>query len=79
MAGIPGVVSYYPNNHVSSMKNAIWTSLLGLLGKEGGNIMLEMILKCGIFIAVSTGRENYYQLCGELHARFDTNWALTTS
>ena len=65
MASIPGVVSHYPNSHVSTLKNTVWADVLGLLGKEGERIMLDLILKFGIFVAVASGRENYYQLCGK--------------
>lgn len=50
------------------MKNATWAALLGLLGKEGSDIMLKMMLYCGIYMSVSTGRDNYYQICGERYA-----------
>lgn len=53
------------------MKNTTWASLLGLLGKEGGEIMLKMILYRGVFMSVNTGRDNYYQLCGKRHVRLD--------
>lgn len=65
MASIPGVVSHYPNSHVSTLKDSVWADVLGLLGKEGERIMLDLILKFGIFVAVESGRENYYQLCGK--------------
>lgn len=65
MASIPGVVSHYPNSHVSTLKNTLWADVLGLLGKEGERIMLDLILEFGIYVAVESGRENYYQLCGK--------------
>ena len=52
------------------MKSTTWAGLLSLLGKEGAQIMLRMILSCGIFISVDAGRDNYYQLCGMHHASF---------
>ena len=64
VAGIPGLVSHYPNNHVSTMKNAVWAELLGLLGQEGDRIILDMILGCGIYLPLESGRDNCYQVCG---------------
>jgi len=64
LAGIPGLVSHYPNGNVDALKDGAWSELLGLLGKEGDRIMLDLILECGIFVAVDGGRGNVYQLSG---------------
>ena len=63
-AGIPGITSHYPNSHVSTIKSALWVDVLNLLGKEGERILLDLVLDCGIFIAVEHGRGNFYQLSG---------------
>ena len=76
MASIPGVVSHFPNSHVSSMKNTVWADVLSLLGKEGERIMLDLILKSGIFIAVQSGRGNYYQLSGKCQGSVCPNGGL---
>lgn len=67
MAGIRGIVSHYPNGHVSTLKNGIWADVLSLLGMEGERIVLDLILNCGTFIAAESGKNNYYQLCGKWH------------
>ena len=64
LAGIPGIVSHYPNGNVSSLKSAVWDDVLQLLGKEGEQVMLGMIIHCGIFVRVENGRDNLYQLSG---------------
>jgi telomerase reverse transcriptase len=64
VAGILGLVSHYPNENVDTLKNGAWTELLGLLGKEGDRIMLDLVLECGIFVAVDGCRGNFYQLSG---------------
>lgn len=64
IAGIPGLVSYYPNSNVDLLKGSAWTGILNLLGKEGDQIMLEVLLDCGIFVAIDEGQGNYYQLSG---------------
>lgn len=64
IAGIPGIVSHYPNANVNALKGSSWTELLGFLGKEGDRIMLDLILDCGIFLAGDEGQGNYYQLSG---------------
>lgn len=66
VAGIPGLVSHYPNNNVNVLKDANWMEILGLLGKEGDRIMFDLVLECGIFAEVGGGQGNYYQLSGEI-------------
>ena len=65
VAGIPGIVSYYPNSNVSMVKGSSWTEVLALLGKEGDHILLELFLDCGIFTGGDEGQNNYYQLSGK--------------
>ena len=64
VAGIPGLVSYYPNANVNALKGSLWREVLGLLGKEGDRIVLDLILDSGIFVAGDEGLNNYYQLSG---------------
>ncbi len=64
LAGIPGVVSHYPNGNVNILKDAAWTGILSLLGKEGERIMLDIVLDCGTFVAVDGGMGNCFQLSG---------------
>lgn len=64
LAHIYGIVSHYPNSHVSALKNETWTDVFGLLGKGGDWIMRDLVLDCGIFVLVDSGRGNYYQLSG---------------
>jgi telomerase reverse transcriptase len=63
---IPGVISAYPNSHVTSIKAAPWPQVLALMGKEGERVMIDLILDCGIFLPVKNGRGNYHQLSGRL-------------
>lgn len=64
VAGIPGLVSHYPNANVNALKGSYWSEVLSLLGNEGDRIMLDMIMDCGIFLAGHEGQGNYYQLSG---------------
>ena len=64
VAGIPGLVSLYPNSHVAAIKSSQWSRLLDAMGKDGDQIMLDLILDCGLFLVVESGRNNYYQLSG---------------
>ena len=64
VAGIAGIVSYYPNTNVKVLKGSYWPEVLALLGKEGERILLDLFLDCGIFIAGDEGVDNYYQLSG---------------
>ena len=63
-AGIPGVVSHYPNSNVETLKGASWANVLRLLGKRGEEYMLDMILDCGTFVSIDEGSSNYFQLSG---------------
>ncbi|PBP24578.1 Telomerase reverse transcriptase [Diplocarpon rosae] len=61
---IPGVVSTYPNSHVTSMKAHPWTQVLILMGREGERAMIDLILDCGVFLAVESGQGTFHQLSG---------------
>ncbi|MCJ1432065.1 hypothetical protein MMC27_001421 [Xylographa pallens] len=63
-AGIPGLLSLYPNAQVASLKDAAWSGVLKRLGKAGAQIMLDLILDHGLFVEVDVGRDNFYQLSG---------------
>ncbi|KAL8950083.1 MAG: hypothetical protein Q9222_003867 [Ikaeria aurantiellina] len=65
LSGIPGLVLHCPNGHVGTLKNRPWTDLLNLLGKNGEQIMLDMLLGCAIYLSVENGEGNYYQLSGK--------------
>lgn len=62
--GIRGVVPLYPNQNVSILKGGAWADILGLLGKSGEEIMMRLLLDCGIFISAHEQKGNYYQLSG---------------
>lgn len=63
---IPGIRAVFPNPQVTVLKQAPWTSLLGLLGKDGEDIMVRLLLDCGIFTCVDAQRGVYRQLSGRL-------------
>lgn len=64
------VVGFYGVNRVETKTNAsvmqgpAWQALLKLLGKDGDQVMLDLIFHCGVFVPVSVGRNNLYQLSG---------------
>jgi telomerase reverse transcriptase len=47
------------------MKADPWPHILGLMGKEGERAMIDLLLDCGIFLVVGSGRGTYHQLSGE--------------
>jgi telomerase reverse transcriptase len=61
---IEGLASVYPNKYVHDMKAAPWPQILKLLGKGGDCVMIDLLLDCGIFLSVKSGRGNYYQISG---------------
>jgi telomerase reverse transcriptase len=62
---IPGLISIYPNHHVSQLKERPWPHLLALLGKAGERVMIDLLVDGAVFTAVEAGRGNYYQLSGK--------------
>jgi hypothetical protein len=63
-AGIRGIASHFPNIHVDTLKSSQWAAILRVLGKGGEKVMSELLIGCGIFVAVSGGQGNFYQLSG---------------
>lgn len=64
---IPGLFSVFRNHHVEALKRTPWLELLVLLGKAGERIMMELLLDCSIFVSVSAGTGNMWQLSGKPH------------
>ncbi|KAF7169450.1 hypothetical protein CNMCM5623_002159 [Aspergillus felis] len=63
-SSIPGLVVRYPNRNVETLKQAPWTNVLALLGSNGDEIMLKLLLDCGIFTAIDHRKGIYYQISG---------------
>jgi telomerase reverse transcriptase len=63
-SSIPGLSMQFPNANVQTLKRTPWTELLGFLGNHGEDIMISLLLDCGIFICLDHKRSLYYQLCG---------------
>ncbi|KAJ5677257.1 uncharacterized protein N7477_002890 [Penicillium maclennaniae] len=61
---IPGVVAQFPNHNVRILKEAPWADVLGLLGQSGDEIMIRLLLDCGIFSPIDARRGIYFQLSG---------------
>ncbi|KAL8770748.1 MAG: hypothetical protein Q9209_003615 [Squamulea sp. 1 TL-2023] len=45
LSGIPGIALHYPNSHVSTLKKRPWSELPNLLGKDGEQIVLDLLLE----------------------------------
>jgi telomerase reverse transcriptase len=61
---IPGLVSRHPNENYRLLKQAPWCELSGLLGSHGTRILQSLLLDCGIYIPLTAGKDNFYQLSG---------------
>ncbi|KAL2809625.1 hypothetical protein BJX63DRAFT_349126 [Aspergillus granulosus] len=59
-----GVEARFPNKNVEKLKQSPWTDLLALLGRNGEEIMLRLLLDCGIFVAMDVKKDIYYQISG---------------
>ncbi len=66
LLGIPGIALHYPNSHVGTLKRRPWSDLPSLLGKDGEQIMLDLLLECAVYAGVENGQGNFYQLSGKL-------------
>jgi telomerase reverse transcriptase len=62
---IPGVIPICPNRHVTTLKGLLWKQILQLLGRDGEEVMISLIVDCGIFLPLGFGRGNFYQLSGQ--------------
>ncbi|KAF2842799.1 hypothetical protein M501DRAFT_28316 [Patellaria atrata CBS 101060] len=67
--GIPGVVSYFPNTHVETVKSPIWSTVLASLGRGGDRVMLDLLIHCTLFVSLEDRSGNYSQLSGIWHSR----------
>ncbi|KEY71113.1 hypothetical protein S7711_00935 [Stachybotrys chartarum IBT 7711] len=63
-ANLPGIHSVHPNSQVKALRDHPWPSLLALMGQSGAKIMVHLLLNCCLFLALNTGENNYYQICG---------------
>lgn len=57
-------MAYYPNQNVAVLKGSPWAEVPNLLGSKGDEIMLSLLLDCGVFVPVESGRGNLCQLSG---------------
>src|SRR5271170_7180304 len=62
--GIPGIVQQHPNENFEALKKSPWREIMLLLGDSGESIIQSLLLDCGIFVKLSSGLENFYQLSG---------------
>ena len=62
--GALGLEIFRPNSNVATLKSFAWNDLLNLLGKDGDKMMLDLVLHCGIFATVQSGRDNLVQISG---------------
>lgn len=73
--GIQGLVPVYPNKYVNDMKADPWPQILNLLGKEGDHVMIDLLIDCGVFLSVTSGHGNYYQISG-MYASIEDHYLL---
>lgn len=66
MTNIPGIMVQYPNKNVQTLQQVPWTDVLDLLGSNGEEIMLKLLLDCGIFPCIDHRKGIFYQLSGRL-------------
>jgi len=64
MTNIPGIMVQYPNKNVQILQQVPWTDVLDLLGSNGEEVMLKLLLDCGIFPCIDHRKGIYYQISG---------------
>lgn len=62
---LPGIVQRNENRNLSLLRESPWTDIANLLGDDAELIMLNLLLDCGIYQRLQSGKDNLYQLCGE--------------
>lgn len=80
---LPGIVRQHPNESINRLKSKAWSDVVILLGENAESILSNLLLDCGIFVCMSAGRDNYFQLSGiplaELSATRNKNSPLQVS
>ncbi|KEF53771.1 uncharacterized protein A1O9_10172 [Exophiala aquamarina CBS 119918] len=61
---LPGIVQQHPNDSIERLKSSTWSNIALLLGEDAEGILSNMLLDCGIFVRMSEGKDNYFQLSG---------------
>lgn len=57
-------MAQFQNTNVQTLQQVPWTDVLDLLGSNGEEIMLRLLLDCGIFPCIDQRKGVYYQLSG---------------
>lgn len=65
LSHIHGLSAFNINQNVNELRGSLWSRVLGLMGKEGLLIMLNMLLYCGIYISCGN-TNNFRQLSGKV-------------
>ena len=63
LSHLHGISAFHPNQNLGEVKSALWSRVLGLVGKEGLLMMLDMLLHYAIYIRCREGN-NLRQLSG---------------
>ena len=61
---LPGIIRRHPNDNLTTLKSAPWSDILPLLGADAEIIFSSLLLDCGIFTRIESGKDNYFQLSG---------------
>ena len=61
---LPGIIRRHPNDSLTALKSATWSELLPLLGAGAEVIFSTLLLDCGIFTKIQSGKNNYFQFSG---------------
>lgn len=74
---IPGVFSVFDNANAAALREDPWPQVLALLGQAGERIMIDLLIDCAIFLRLSVGYNNYYQINGTACLSVATQHVLT--
>lgn len=65
-SSIPGLATVCTNEHAESIRGLAWHAILRLLGDGGENVLIDLLLNCGLFVPCDAAQGVYYQLSGAL-------------
>src|SRR3954470_22816449 len=49
---LPGILQRRPNSNVLALKQPVWRQALDLAGADGEVIFTDLLLDCGLFVAI---------------------------
>lgn len=66
ISSIPGLASAHSNEYAERLRSPAWNIILGLAGDGGEDLIVDLLLNCGLYAQVEKSQGIYYQICGKI-------------